>query len=193
MILKSYLHILSLTLAVPAAFPQTASKPNRRERETDPRKEAEKLDQQATRLDREAKHANANPRVFESLSKQLGVPVQTLKAQQQNTKLGYGNLFIANALARETGKTFDQVASEFKAGGGWAGVGKQRDTNLGKILNDMRRLTAEMRGAHEKEMRERSEAQAKPGTVGRTGNPDKSGPEQEARSSAAGRSHRRGQ
>jgi len=193
MILKSYLFILSLTLAVPSVFPQAALSRNRGERETNPRREAEKLEQQAVRLDREAKHANENPRVFESLSKQLGVPVETLKAQRQNTKLGYGNLFIANALARDTGKTFDQVASEFKAGRGWAGVAKQRDTNLGKILHEMRRLTAEMRGAHEEEMRERGEAQGNPDTVGSAGDPDKPGPEQEIRSVAAGRSHRRGQ
>jgi len=193
MILKSYMHILSLTLAVPSAIPQTASNRSQGVRETDPRIEAEKLEQQAARLDREAKHANGNPRVFESLSRQLGVPVETLKTQRQNTKLGYGDLFIANSLARDTGKTFDQVASEFKAGRGWAGVTKQRGTNLGKILHDMRRLTAEMRGAHEEEMRERGQAQSKPDTVGRTGDPDKSRLDQETRSTAAGRSHRRGQ
>jgi hypothetical protein len=191
MMLNSYLPILSLTLAVSSAFPRSVSNPTQGERETDPRKQANKLEQQAARLDREAKHANGNPRVFESLSKQLGVPVETLKAQRQNTKLGFGNLFIANALAKDTGKSFDQMASEFRAGRGWAVVAKQRDINLGKILHDMRRLTAEMRGAHEEEMRERGGAQSKPDTVGHTG--DRSRPERETRSLAAGRSHRRGQ
>jgi len=119
--------------------------------------------------------------------------VETLKAQRQTAKLGFGNLFIANALAKDSGRTFEQVAGEFRAGGGWARVARQRDMNLGKILHDMRQLTAEMRGAHEEEMRERGQAQSKPDTVGRTGDPDKSRLEQETRSTAAGRSHRRGQ
>jgi hypothetical protein len=193
MILKSYLPILSLTLAVSSAFPQTVPNPSQGERKTDPRKEAKKLEEQAARLDREAKHANGNPRVLESLSKQLGVPVETLRAQRQKTQLGFGNLFIANALAKDAGKSFDQMASEFKSARGWSVVAKQRDINLGKILHDMRRLTAEMRGAHEEEMRERGEAPSKPDTFGRGGDPDRSGPEQETRSLAAGRSHRRGQ
>src|SRR5437867_2215744 len=102
MILKSYLHILSLILAAPLAFTQAVENPSRSERETDPRKETKKLEQQAARLDREAQHANGNPRVFESLSKHLGVPVEKLKAQRRTTKLGFGNLFIANALAKDT-------------------------------------------------------------------------------------------
>jgi hypothetical protein len=154
-------------------------------------REAQKIEQEAERLDLEAAHAEDKGRVFGTLSKELGVPVETLKAQQQHTNFGFGRLFVANAFAKATGKTFDQMARELKNGRGWGVIAP--NTNLGKIINEMRHSRDEMRRAHEEEMARRREEGR--GEQRKTGIPDET-----SRSAAAGEqgsplreSRRRGQ
>jgi len=148
------------------------------------RREVQKLEEEVKRLDMEAVHAEDSARVFQTLSKELGVPVETLKAQQRGTNFGFGRLFIANAFAKATGKTFDQMARELKSEKGWGVVARENTAKLGKIISQMRHSTAEMRRAHEEEMGRQREA----------GTPDET-----SRSAAAGdqgsfrKSRRRGQ
>jgi len=189
---KSLLRSLCFALAVATAFGQTASTLSRGPEQTALR-EVKKLEQQAGRLDREAKHAMGNHRVFESLSRQLGVPADVLKAQRRKTRFSFGQLFIASALANETGKTFDQIAREFKSGRGWGEIAQENNVKLGKIVSEMRRSTAEMRNAHKEEMRGRSESRSTPEASGRPENSDRPEPEAQSRSAASERSHRRGQ
>ncbi len=178
MIRKIYFSILCMTLGAALAFPQGQSASNEGTAKPDP-KEVKKLEEQAARLDNEARHADGSDRVFESLSKELGVPVETLKTQQQGTNFGFGQLFIANALAKQSGKTFDQMAQEFKSGKGWGQIAKENNVKLGKIVSDMKHSTAEMRKNHKEEMRARNnENKGKPQGVGRpesTGRPKGAG------------------
>jgi len=120
-------------------------------------RDVQKLEQEAERLDLEAVHAEDNGRVFQTLSKELGVPVETLKAQQQGTNFGFGRLFIANALAKATGKSFDQMARGLRNEKGWGVITRESNAQLGKIISDMRHSRAEMRRAHEEEMARRRE------------------------------------
>ena len=183
MISKALIAVVSLiglgTLGIAQATSDIDKKRDAREE-----REVQKLEQEAERLDLEAAHAEDKGRVFQTLSKELGVPVETLKAQQRGTNFGFGRLFIANAFAKATGKTFDQMARELKSEKGWGVVARENNAKLGKIISQMRHSTAEMRRAHEEEMGRQREA----------GTPDET-----SRSAAAGdqgsfrKSRRRGQ
>jgi len=120
---------------------------------TDGSKELQEMQKQATLLDNEASNSQGHEAIFESLSKQLNIPVETLKAQQQSTKFGFGQLFIANALATASGKTFDQISQEFKSGTGWGVIAKENNVKVGKLVSDLKRANRDMK-------RERTETQA---------------------------------
>ncbi len=123
---------LPLAFAAVTAFAQT----------TDQSKNLKEMQKQATRLDNEA--GQGQETVFNSLSKQLNIPVDTLKAQQTSTNFGPGQLFIANSLATASGKTFDQMVQEFKSGKGWGEIAKENNLNLGKVVSDLKRANKQV-------------------------------------------------
>lgn len=97
------------------------------------------LDKSVAALDKAGQKPEGQARVLEGISKDTGVPVQTLAEQRDKTKLGYGGLFIANALAKETGKTFDQIAALHKDGKGWGQIAKEHNVKLGPIVSQAKR------------------------------------------------------
>ncbi len=102
-------------------------------------KDVQKLQKESNRLDSEAASMGAgNQAVFDSLSKQLNIPVATLQAEQQSTKFGYGQLFIANSLAQATGKSFEQISQEFQSGKGWGQIANENNVKLGKIVSGLK-------------------------------------------------------
>ncbi len=111
-------------------------------------KDAQRLQQEAARLDEQARQSNGNKAVFESLSNQLKVPATTLQSQQQSTKFGFGQLFIANSLAQATGKNFDQIAREFQSGKGWGQIAKENDVKLGKVVSESKRANKQLKSEH---------------------------------------------
>ncbi len=114
----------------------------------DDSKAAQELQAEATRLDNEAVQNQGNQSaVFESLSKQLKIPVSTLQAEQQSTKFGFGQLFIANSLAQATGKSFDQIAQEFNSGKGWGEIAKENNVKLGKVVSGLKRTSNRLENA----------------------------------------------
>jgi hypothetical protein len=127
MLRKILVRSLPLALAVATAFAQT----------TDQSKNLKELQKQATRLDKSSNQGQET--VFNSLSQQLNIPVDRLKAQQTSTNLSPGQLFIANSLASESGKTFDQITQEFRSGAGWGEIAKENNLNLGKVVSDLKR------------------------------------------------------
>ena len=144
-------------------------------------------------MDLEAAHAEDKGRVFQTLSKELGVRVETLKAQQQHTNFGFGRLFVANAFAKAKGTTFDQMARELKNGKGWGVIARENNAKLGKIISEMRDSRAEMRRAHEEEMAGRREEGR--GEQRKTGIPDETSRSADAgeQGSPIRKSRRRGQ
>src|SRR3990172_5804494 len=48
------------------------------------------------------------------VSEELGIDRENIQRQREETGFGYGQIFIANALAKETGKTFEEIVAEFK-------------------------------------------------------------------------------
>ncbi len=77
--------------------------------------------------------------MFRAMSGQLGIPVETLEAQQKETSLGCGNIFAANALAKASGQEFSALVQEFQAGKGWGEIGKNYGVKLGPVVSQLRR------------------------------------------------------
>ena len=67
------------------------------------------------------------------LSRELGLPVEVLRAQRMNTGLDWGSLFIANRLAKEGGLSFDEVIAQHKAGKPWEQIGRDHNVDLDKL------------------------------------------------------------
>ncbi len=95
------------------------------------------LEKQARQLDQQSAK-EPNDKTFALLSKELGVPEATLQSEKQSTSFGFGQLFIANALAKASGKTFDQIASEFRGGKGWGEIAAQNGVKLGSVVSQIK-------------------------------------------------------
>lgn len=163
----------ALFLAVPATYGQQAAnsaqgKPTDRPKMT---REERRLEKEARRIDREASDPAGEERVLTRLSGDLGVSTQTLKQQREQSKLSYGNLFIANSLAKSSGTTFSQIAAERESGNGWGKIAKDHNLKLGEVVSGAKknanaveatRRNEERRVQREqKEKREREEAEAR--------------------------------
>lgn len=77
-------------------------------------------------------------RVLSAISRDTGVPLSTLQMQCDQTRLGYGGLFIANSLASATGQTFEEIAALKASGHGWGWIAKQNNVKLGPIVSRAR-------------------------------------------------------
>lgn len=142
-----------IVAALALNLPGEARSPAPEGRSQEKSKEVEKLERHAQELDQEARNTEKQDRVYEKLSEELSVPVATLKKQRERTGFGFGQIFIANALAKESGKSFDQVAGEFRSGKGWGRIAKENDVKLGRIVSDMKRSTRSL----EKDRRDKLE------------------------------------
>jgi len=121
----------------------------------DESKDVEQLQIQLVRVNDEAKQSRENQPVFESLSKQLDVPVSALQADQESTGFGFGQLFIAHSLAQASGQSFEEIAEQFKSGKGWGVIAKENDVKLGKVVSGLKRTGDELKSvrmrSHEKQ------------------------------------------
>jgi hypothetical protein len=97
------------------------------------------LNRTSVDLNTQAQTNDGRTRVLTAISNETRVPVATLQSQQLSTKLGFGDLAIANLLASASGKTFDQIVAMFKAGEGWGKIAKDLDLNLGMIVSKAKR------------------------------------------------------
>jgi hypothetical protein len=84
--------------------------------------------------------------VLNRISRETGVPVATLQTEKSATGLGYGDLEIANLLAKASGRSFDAVVAKFKAGEGWGKIAHDMGLNLGKIVSDAHRSSPKTDG-----------------------------------------------
>ncbi len=137
-------------------------------RKGDDAKEVNTLQKQAARLDKTASQSSGNQAVLESLSKQLNVPVATLQAEQQSTKFGFGQLFIANSLAQASGKSFNQVAQEFNSGKGWGQIANENNLKLGPVVSNLKRANSQLRHTNEQNQSMRANG-SRPAASGRQG------------------------
>jgi hypothetical protein len=97
------------------------------------------LNRTSVDLNTQAQTNDGRTRVLTAISNETRVSVTTLQSQQSASKLGFGDLTIANLLASASGKTFDQIVAMFKAGEGWGKIAKDLDLNLGMIVSKAKR------------------------------------------------------
>ncbi len=82
-----------------------------------------------------------------AISKETNVPVIVLEQQRTQTHLGYGGLIIANALALETGKSFDEIAALKRSSNDWERIARENKVDLGHIISRLDRVEGEFRQA----------------------------------------------
>ncbi len=143
MLRKSTLILCALTLAgtfVAATLASQTQTKAQTQTSEDKKQSADvrELEKQASLFDEQAAKQSDNGKVFSQLSKQLDIPVATLQSEKQSSKLGFGELFIANALAKSSGKTFDQIVQEFHQGQGWGEIAKQNSVKLGPVVSQIK-------------------------------------------------------
>ena len=73
------------------------------------------------------------------VSREFDVPVTVLEEQRTRTGLGYGGLMIANSLARETGRNFDEIVAMKESGMGWGRIAQENGVKLGPIVSRLNR------------------------------------------------------
>lgn len=96
------------------------------------------LERTASDFDTWGSTPSGQEHVLAAISRDTGVPVTTLQAQRDQTRLGYGGLFIANSLASATGQTFEEIAALKASGRGWGWIAKQNNVKLGPIISRAR-------------------------------------------------------
>lgn len=169
-------NVLILTLSVLAAASVALA---------DETKDSKKLEKQAKEFDSEATKTG-NAAVFQKMSDRLKIPVSTLESQKQSSGFGFGQLYIANALAAETGRSFDQISSDFRAGKGWGVIAKENNVKVGPIMSDLKRTRSEVaKERHEMARTERGSSE----TGRERGSAKSRGPGGKGRSSGKGRGH----
>lgn len=93
------------------------------------------LERMASDFDTRGATADGRERVRAAISRETDVPITALEAQRDQTRLGYGGLFIANSLVSATGKTFDEIAALKASGHGWGWIAKENNVKLGPIVS----------------------------------------------------------
>ena len=92
--------------------------------------------------------ATGGASVLNRISRETGVPVATLLTEKSSTELGYGDLEIANLLAKASGQRFDRIVAKFKAGEDWEKIAHDMGLKLGKIVSDAHRSSSKNEGKH---------------------------------------------
>ena len=98
------------------------------------------LERTASDFDTWGARPDGRERVLSAISRETAVPITMLEMQRNNTRLGYGGLFIANSLASATGQTFDEIAALKASGHGWGWIAKQNNVKLGPIVSRARNV-----------------------------------------------------
>jgi hypothetical protein len=100
--------------------------------------QAATIQQTIASINADAAKPGGPERMAKSISAKTGVPAATLEQQKAKTGLTYGDLFIAHAIARASGKTFDQVAALKAKGQDWDKIADDNNVSLGgkkKVVN----------------------------------------------------------
>lgn len=104
------------------------------------------LDRTADDFDRIEIQPDGTLRTVDVVSREVHVPVQVIEEQRTRTQLGYGGLFIANSIAVETGRPFDEIVALKRSGRGWGDIAKQYGVKVGPIVSRAHRVDHELRG-----------------------------------------------
>ena len=93
-------------------------------------------------LDRSAHYINSygtpidrEPIVLQRISTETGVPIEVLRTQRTSSRLGYGELLIANSLASSSGRSVDEIFAKRASGEGWGRIAQDYGQKLGPIVS----------------------------------------------------------
>jgi hypothetical protein len=81
------------------------------------------------------------------ISRELGIPVDTLREQRAKTGLGWADLLIAHRLAREAKAGLEQIVADFQDGKAWEEIARDYKVELARLTATIERsqLTVERR------------------------------------------------
>ena len=105
------------------------------------------------------------------ISRELGVPVDALRAQRLRSGFDWGGIFIANRLAKETGMSFDEVVAAYRAGQSWEAIVQEHKIDLEKLTAaiERSRTVVERRAEDKAPPPMEWKSNAEPGTGGPSG------------------------
>ena len=135
--LLSRILVLSLGLAVhgsPAAAAPTPVK-------STPETALHRIQRTVALIDAQAKTPEGETQVVTRLSSQLGVSVDSLQAEHDTWRLGYGEIAMSYGFARasRTGKTVEDVVDMRSAGTSWLDIAKELGVKVDTVANRMKR------------------------------------------------------
>jgi hypothetical protein len=113
----------------------------------------------------------ADQTVAQRLARSLEMEASTLVTQRAQTKLGWGDLVIANRLAQATGFSFTQIVKERQSGKSWEMIAADHGADPGELTKDAKRARAALE-APDKPLdaaRDSPADQPKSGASGRSG------------------------
>jgi hypothetical protein len=97
------------------------------------------LAERATAIERASTAPDGFRVVVGHLSRELGLPVDLLRAQRLRSGLDWGGIFIANRLAKEIGMTFDEVLAAYRGGKTWEDIVREHSLDLEKLTSAVQR------------------------------------------------------
>ena len=123
------------------------------------------LEELAAAIERVRTGPDGDRVVVGHISRKLGLSVEVLRTQQAQTRLGWGELLIANLLSQATKLTVDKVVAEFRGGVGWADIARHHKANLDQLINDVQQSQRAMeQRAEDRAPPRSSESQSGSGT-----------------------------
>jgi len=96
------------------------------------------LEELAAGIERARSGPDGERVVVGHISRKLGVSVATLRAQRDQTTLSWGDLLIASLLSRDTKRTVDSIAAEFRGGMKWEDIARRHNVGLDALISDVR-------------------------------------------------------
>lgn len=107
------------------------------------------LAERAAAIERVSTERDGARVVIGHLSRKLRTPVDELQTQRERTGLGWGELLIANLIAKTTNVTFDQIVGEFRSGKSWEGIARDHRVNVDRLADDVDRSQEIVEGREE--------------------------------------------
>jgi hypothetical protein len=95
------------------------------------RAQAETISQTIARLNADAAKPGGPDAVLKSISSSTHVPASTLAKEKTKSRLSYGELYIAHAIATASGKNFDAIAALKAKGESWDKIADENSVSLG--------------------------------------------------------------
>jgi hypothetical protein len=92
--------------------------------------QAAPINQTIASLNADAQKPGGPERVLKSISASTHTPVATLEKEKAKSRLSYGDLYAAHAVANASGKSFDQIAAQKAKGSSWEKIAADNNVSL---------------------------------------------------------------